>query len=149
MKNFKKFIISLILTGLVISDCGILSTDSTYVFKVVRIGGHNIEDIDLTNLRESGEPDELPLEIKLENYEMGSRSYEGSVKLAILGWEKIEKNLSGLLNGFTINTEGRLGPVEFLIFSKLEIKKNEMKGLYCRGGPLLDTTPMEFRAVRK
>jgi hypothetical protein len=91
---------------------------------------------------------EWPLAFKIKIIPADT-TYHGSANLAKLGWLQIKnwEKYTGNDSSFYVDTKGKLGPVEYIDFLRLEITYNEMKGLFQCAGPTIDTGAHYFRAV--
>lgn len=117
-------------------------SDSLWTFIVQTIDGKSVPDFAQNPIDY-----EWPLEIKLENYEAG-HTLKGEVRLANLGWVKIDSNDAGV-DKFLVDTAGRLGPVEFIAFSDIEISDVNMNGQFANAGPTIDTPAHDFTAEKQ
>jgi hypothetical protein len=89
---------------------------------------------------------DYPLVIDLAS-DSADSVYWGSVKLARLGWVDIDRTCTEP-KCFILDTKGKLGPVEFIVFSSLEISAARIVGYFDPSGPTLDTVPIPFIAYR-
>jgi len=60
---------------------------------------------------------------------MNSNKFKGSVKFAKFGYQKITKYFERS-HGFSINTKGKLGPVESIGFNQLKVTEEKIEGRY-------------------
>ena len=118
------------------------STESERVYVVKTIQNVSVEEFAVNPLA-----CDWPLVIKLENYKPNG-TYEGSVKLANLGWLKIDRNCTEK-NCFTIDTGDKLGPVEYIVIKKFNISDTNMTGWFGCAGSTIDTPALTFTAVRE
>jgi len=114
-------------------------TNAEIEYLVQKIDGLSVEEF----TKRIGDYD-WPLIIKLKKSQLAP-PFKGSVKLANLGWQKIDGNCT---QGkcFVVNTKSKLGPVESIVFSDIEITATELTGKYSCSGPLIDTPAHEFTA---
>ena len=151
-KFLKRSLEIIIIFSIVVFSCGKnpVNSEGLGIFYVVKtINKASIEKV-IEEAQKKNYPHEFPLEIKLEDYKPEAK-FKGSVKFITLGWLKIINygDSVGNNNRFVVNTKGILGPVEFIVFHIQVLTEKNMKGTYVHAGPLIDTTPLEFKAVSK
>ncbi|MFC1724888.1 hypothetical protein ACFL4T_04615 [candidate division KSB1 bacterium] len=139
----------LLFSVLVLPCCGILIPE-THVYKVYFIDDRKVEHY-LSN-EENFIYWDYPLEIEFNNYKRGG-IYQGNVKFANLGWEKIKYN-PDLNNGFSIYAGGRLwNDVIEIRFSNLKVDGNVLTGYYHvmheSGNINPDFIGFHFKAIEK
>jgi len=114
------------------------------IYSVQTIGGMSVEDFIEKN--ENADNWDCPLEIELYNSQPDTL-FEGQVKLYTLGWLEISE--CAMENSFIVDTNDKLGPVEFIVFYNPEITETHMEGMYALAGPAIDSFLIEFTAVLK
>ncbi len=137
-----------ILAGIIFSSCkspsendNDIKNPGTYI-----VTSLNNMDVDaFTEQNSQWENYDWPLIIKLTN-ELTDTVYTGSVQLFRLGWVEIDRNCTYPQECFILDTKGKLGPVEDIVFSKLDISSTSMEGLFTNAGPTLDVTGVQFSA---
>lgn len=139
--------IAFVLIGLclLLSHCNSLfdldeKMSGTYI--VAEINGKKVSEIGPTYYC-------YPKIIKL-SYQ-GESDYRGTVELDTLGVKQIQNYAAGLANHrqFFISTKNELGPVEEVVFGDLQFSDQTLTGYFCPTGPLIDTTPSFFIAIKK
>ena len=133
----KPIFVLLLFIFTLIFNCSVFTPETDYIYIVKTIDGSPVENMDF-EYRDI----DIPLEIKLEDYEMGSRNFKGSVKFYHISWQPI----IDFYHGFYVNTKGIFDYVESIGFIRLEITEEKMNGIFMYAGPTLDPRPIEFTA---
>jgi len=118
----------------------------TFLYRVTEISGEPIE------IRPSENPSwDVPLEIKLVDYKMGSDDFKGYVKFIKLGWLEIkEPNPNNKMEDFCVDTKGKLEQTEKISFSEIKVNSYNITGNFLHMGICIEIrSGLEFVAKRK
>jgi len=138
-------IFSIVAVCLLLSRCNSLfdldeKMSGTYI--VTEINGQQASEIGPTYRG-------YPKIIKL-SYQ-GDSDYRGTVELDSLGVKPIQTYAADEANHrqFFISTKNELGPVEQINFGDIQFTDQILTGYFCPTGPLIDSVPSAFVAIKK
>ena len=116
-------------------------TEKIYIVQTIQ--GLSVAEF-AQNINEYSYPEIIKFTKNLRDY-----NFEGEVRIANIGWSKIEnyEEYTGNTNSFFINVIGKLGPVQEIVFTNLEITNNTLDGTFYLSGPTIDTTVHDFTSV--
>lgn len=136
------FIISIIV--LLFVQCKwLFNQNETKKYEVYEIDGYSIQDYKELGARI------FPEKISLTNDD--DFNFQGTVKFDSIGIKLIRNYNSdtSLKRQFFVDTQTTLGPVENIMFWKLEITASSMNGEFLFVGPLINAVSVPFKTIQK